>query len=99
MNKLLTAVALKEAGVDQPDFRVAFTEESALEACEQLGYPVVMKPAVGSWGRLLAKVTDRSAAEAILEHKTVLGSYQSFHFSLSKTMLRSIKAVIFEVLW
>jgi [lysine-biosynthesis-protein LysW]--L-2-aminoadipate ligase len=40
-----------------------------------LGYPVVLKPAVGSWGRLLAKVNDRDAAEALLEHKVTLGSF------------------------
>jgi len=36
---------------------------------------VVLKPAVGSWGRLLAKVNDRDAAEALLEHKVTLGSF------------------------
>jgi [lysine-biosynthesis-protein LysW]--L-2-aminoadipate ligase len=40
-----------------------------------MGYPVVLKPLVGSWGRLLARVNDRDAAEAILEHKTTLGGY------------------------
>lgn len=74
-DKILTAVALKDHGVPQPDLRIAFTEESALEAIEEMGYPVVLKPAVGSWGRLLSKVNDRDAAETILEHKTVLGSY------------------------
>ena len=54
---------------------VAFTPESALEAIEQLGYPVVLKPCVGSWGRLVAKINDRQAAEAVLEHKQILGSY------------------------
>jgi [lysine-biosynthesis-protein LysW]--L-2-aminoadipate ligase len=54
---------------------IAFTPESALEAIEEMGYPVVLKPAVGSWGRLLSKVNDRETAEAILEHKQVLGSY------------------------
>jgi [lysine-biosynthesis-protein LysW]--L-2-aminoadipate ligase len=58
-----------------PDVRIAFTEESALNAIEDLGYPVILKPAVGSWGRLLAKVNDREAAEALLEHKKILGSY------------------------
>ena len=29
----------------------------------------------GSWGRLLARVNDRDAAEAILEHKTTLGGF------------------------
>ncbi len=74
-DKLLTSIALEEAGVPQPSVRVAFTEESALESIEEMGYPVVLKPAVGSWGRLLSKVNDRDAAESILEHKAVLGSY------------------------
>ncbi len=74
-NKLNTTAALTEARVPQPRAIVAFTPASALEAIEQLGYPVVMKPPVGSWGRLLAKINDRDAAEAILEHKEVLGSY------------------------
>jgi [lysine-biosynthesis-protein LysW]--L-2-aminoadipate ligase len=74
-NKLLTTSALVRAGIPTPRTRVAFTPESALEAIEGMGYPVVLKPGVGSWGRLLSKVNDREAAETILEHKQVLGSY------------------------
>lgn len=74
-DKILTAVALREHDVPQPEMRVAFTDESALQAIEEIGYPVVLKPAVGSWGRLVAKVNDREAAESILEHKRILGSY------------------------
>ena len=83
-DKILTSVALKEAGLNQPPIRIAFTEDSALIAIEELGYPVVLKPAVGSWGRLLAKVNDRESAEAILEHKTVLGSYHHSIFYIQK---------------
>jgi [lysine-biosynthesis-protein LysW]--L-2-aminoadipate ligase len=75
-DKLLTTTALHEAGVPQPKVQVAFTTESALKAIEAMGYPVVLKPVVGSWGRLLARINDRDAAEAVLEHKEVLGSYQ-----------------------
>jgi [lysine-biosynthesis-protein LysW]--L-2-aminoadipate ligase len=75
-DKIATANALSAAGVAQPRTTIAFTPDSALEAIETLGYPVVLKPVVGSWGRLLAKINDRDAAEAILEHKAVLGSYQ-----------------------
>jgi [lysine-biosynthesis-protein LysW]--L-2-aminoadipate ligase len=75
-DKLLTTVALQEAGVAQPKVHVAFTSDSALKAIEEMGYPVVLKPVIGSWGRLLARINDRDAAEAILEHKEVLGSYQ-----------------------
>jgi [lysine-biosynthesis-protein LysW]--L-2-aminoadipate ligase len=74
-DKILTSLALHDNGVSQPELRVAFTAESALDAIDELGYPVVLKPAVGSWGRLLSKVNDREAAESILEHKTILGSY------------------------
>jgi [lysine-biosynthesis-protein LysW]--L-2-aminoadipate ligase len=75
-DKLVTTAALDEAGVPQPRARVAFTSEAALAAIDELGYPAVIKPVVGSWGRLLARINDRDAAEAVLEHKEVLGSYQ-----------------------
>jgi [lysine-biosynthesis-protein LysW]--L-2-aminoadipate ligase len=74
-NKLLTSSALVRTGIPTPRTRIAFTPASALQAIEEMGYPVVLKPGVGSWGRLLSKVNDREAAEAILEHKQVLGSY------------------------
>ncbi len=83
-DKMLTTAALSEHKVQQPRSRVAFTEDSAVEAIEQLGYPVVLKPAVGSWGRLLSKVNDRDAAETILEHKTVLGSYHHSIFYIQE---------------
>jgi [lysine-biosynthesis-protein LysW]---L-2-aminoadipate ligase len=75
-DKLATSSALARAGLPQPRVRVAFTPESALEAIEEMGYPVVLKPVIGSWGRLLSKINDRDAAEAVLEHKDTLGSVQ-----------------------
>ncbi len=83
-DKILTSVALAEHSVPQPELRIAFTESSALDAIEELGYPVVLKPAVGSWGRLLAKVNDREAAESILEHKSILGSYHHSIFYIQR---------------
>jgi len=74
-NKLLTTMRLVRDKVPTPATRVAFTPESALEAVEQIGYPAVMKPLIGSWGRLVSKVNDRESAEAIIEHKDVLGNY------------------------
>lgn len=74
-NKFSTTRALIQRQVPTPRTLLAFTPESALEAIETLGYPAVLKPAVGSWGRLISKVNDREAAEAILEHKAILGSY------------------------
>lgn len=83
-DKLYTTSLLSRDGVPQPRVKLAFTPESALQAIEELGYPVVLKPVVGSWGRLLAKINDREAAEAILEHKEVLGSYQHSIFYIQE---------------
>ena len=83
-DKLLTSSALQDNNIPQPDIKIAFTEKSALEAIEEMGYPVVLKPAVGSWGRLLSKINDRDAAESILEHKTVLGTYHHSIFYIQK---------------
>jgi len=83
-DKLATTAVLARAKVPQPVTRVAFTTESALQAIEEMGYPVVLKPVVGSWGRLLSKVNDRDAAEAILEHKETLGSYQHSVFYIQE---------------
>jgi [lysine-biosynthesis-protein LysW]--L-2-aminoadipate ligase len=83
-DKLLTSTALERHGVPSPRTLIAYTPESALEACEALGYPVVMKPAIGSWGRLLARVNDRDAAEAILEHKVTLGSFHHGAFYIQE---------------
>jgi [lysine-biosynthesis-protein LysW]--L-2-aminoadipate ligase len=83
-DKFKTTQALIKAGVPTPRTMMAFTAESALEAIEQLGYPVVLKPAIGSWGRLIAKVNDREAAESILEHKEILGSYHHSIFYIQE---------------
>jgi [lysine-biosynthesis-protein LysW]--L-2-aminoadipate ligase len=83
-DKVLTTQALIKHGVPTPRTRMAFTAESALAAIEELGYPAVLKPAIGSWGRLIAKVNDREAAEALLEHKEILGSYHHSIFYIQE---------------
>jgi len=74
-DKIQTSLAFTKNNVPTPKTSVAFDQEHALRVIEELGYPVVMKPVYGSWGRLLAKIDNRTAAEAILEHKAVLGRY------------------------
>lgn len=79
-DKVATAALLDKAGIPQPEFRVAFSPDEAVEAAEQLGYPVVFKPPVGSWGRLLAKINDRDAVEALVEHKSHMGAQHQVFF-------------------
>jgi len=74
-DKFLTSLYLWKAGVPTMRFSLVFGLEEAMEVIEEWGgFPVVLKPPHGSWGRLLAKVNDREALEAIIEHKEVLGS-------------------------
>lgn len=75
-DKFLTTIALTKAGVPQPTARTAFDPDTALQAIEQIHYPAVLKPVTGSWGRLLARVNDVEAAEAVIEHRQTLGDYQ-----------------------
>src|SRR5512135_2200322 len=96
-DKLTTSAMLSRAGVPQPRNVVAFSPEAALEAIEAFGYPVVLKPVVGSWGRLLAKINDRDAAEAVLEHKATLGSVQHSVFYIQEYIRkpgRDIRAIV-----
>lgn len=75
-DKLATSLVLMQAGIPQPQVWTAFSTEAALQQMDEIGYPVVLKPVVGSWGRLLSKINDREAAETVLEHKELLGSAQ-----------------------
>jgi [lysine-biosynthesis-protein LysW]--L-2-aminoadipate ligase len=75
-DKLLTTLALLRAGIPTPRTLLAFDPQESIRGIEMLGYPVVLKPITGSWGRLLARINDRDAAEAVLEHQETLGSYQ-----------------------
>ena len=73
-DKVRTSLRLAERHIPTPRTVVALSEEAAMKAIEQIGYPSVLKPSVGSWGRLMAKVDNPEQATQILEHKSALGS-------------------------
>src|SRR5213078_3778624 len=73
-DKLATSLALRCCGLPIPPTAVALSPEAGREAIEAVGYPAVVKPINGSWGRLLAKLNDRDAADAVLEHRRALPS-------------------------
>lgn len=68
-NKLFTHMLLQKYGVPTPFSAVAFSEEAALEALNANGYPMVLKPTVGSWGRMIALLKDHDSAEGIMESR------------------------------
>jgi len=96
-DKYVTSQLLMRNGIPTPRVLMAFDQESALKAVEELGYPCVLKPVIGSWGRLLAKVENQQAAESIIEHKTSLGiNHQIFYIQeyISKPNHRDIRAFV-----
>jgi len=68
-NKVFTTLALINANVPVPRTLVAFTKEGVLKALDEIGFPAVIKPVVGSWGRLIALIKDRDSAQAIIESR------------------------------
>lgn len=84
-NKFWTSLLLIQHGIPTPPFALTFSLEQAKQAVEFLGgYPVVIKPLSGSWGRLLAKANDVDALEGIFEQKHILGSPQQKALYLQK---------------
>ncbi len=73
-NKALMTMKLIATDVPTPRAEIALSTAAALAAIGRLGYPVVTKPMVGGDTQLLALIEDREAAEAILEHKAMLGT-------------------------
>jgi [lysine-biosynthesis-protein LysW]--L-2-aminoadipate ligase len=79
-DKYVTSQLLARHGISTPRVLMAFDADSALQAVEAMGYPCVLKPVVGSWGRLLAKIDNPTMAQAIIEHKSSLGvNHQIFY--------------------
>jgi len=84
-NKFLTSLKLRNNKVPTVPFALALSEHEAIEAVNQLGgYPIVLKPVSGSWGRLLAKINDQDALEAVIEQKNILGSPSHKAFYIQK---------------
>ncbi|MFZ1075856.1 MAG: lysine biosynthesis protein LysX [Nitrosotalea sp.] len=79
-NKLFTHMLLVKNGIPTPFSAVAFSEEAALETLEKRGYPMVLKPTVGSWGRMIALLNDRDSAQGIMEtRETMYPIYQVYY--------------------
>jgi [lysine-biosynthesis-protein LysW]--L-2-aminoadipate ligase len=79
-DKYVTSQTLVRERIPTPRVLMAFDERAALEAVEAIGYPCVLKPVVGSWGRLLARVDNREMAEAVIEHKASLGVHHQVFY-------------------
>jgi [lysine-biosynthesis-protein LysW]--L-2-aminoadipate ligase len=70
-NKMITSLLLKKHNVPTPKTYFSFSSEAALENLEKIGYPMVIKPVVGSWGRGVIPLKDRDTADAIIEVREI----------------------------
>ncbi|MCH7877426.1 MAG: lysine biosynthesis protein LysX [Thaumarchaeota archaeon] len=95
-NKLFTHMLLKKFGVPTPDATVAFSKEAALQALETQGFPRVIKPTVGSWGRLISKLNDKESAEGIIESRENMYPIYQIHYleEFVKRPPRDIRAIM-----
>ncbi len=97
-NKLFTTLALLKAGIPTPQTVLSFAPESALKSLEKLGYPAVLKPTIGSWGRLVALLKDRDSAEAIFEDREhMFPLYQIYYIQeFVKRPPRDIRSIVID---
>jgi len=66
-NKMLTSLLLRKHNVPTPKTYFSFSSDAALETLDKEGYPLVIKPITGSWGRGVMALKDRDTADAIVE--------------------------------
>ena len=95
-NKMYAHMELEKAGVRTPKAVVAFSEKSAMSALGEFGYPAVIKPTVGSWGRLIALLRDKEAARAVIEDREhMFPIYQVYYFEeFVERPPRDIRAIV-----
>jgi [lysine-biosynthesis-protein LysW]--L-2-aminoadipate ligase len=65
---------LAKAGVPTPKTYVALDSESVFETAEKLGYPVVIKPFTGSWGRMVDIAKEPQTLGTIVEYRESMQS-------------------------
>ena len=97
-NKLATTIALSKAGVPTPRTFLALTSEAAEEAADALGYPLVLKPFTGSWGRMVTVVRDRDTLQSLIEYKEELANPQEQHMYYMQEYInrppRDVRAIV-----
>ena len=87
-NKMITSMLLKKNNIPTPKTYFSFTAEAALENFEKIGYPLVIKPIIGSWGRSVMPIKDKDTAEAVIENRQVTDGPQDRIYYLQEMIDR-----------
>ncbi len=95
-NKLFTHMLLQKSGIPTPDATVSFSKDAAMEALERNGFPKIIKPTVGSWGRMVSKINDMDSAEGIIEGREAMYPIHQVHFleEFVERPPRDIRAIV-----
>jgi [lysine-biosynthesis-protein LysW]--L-2-aminoadipate ligase len=95
-NKLFTHMELSKSDIAIPKAFCAFSNQSAMSILNKNGYPKVIKPVVGSWGRMIALLKDKEAAEAVIEDREhMYPLYHVFYFEeFVKRPPRDIRSIV-----
>ena len=95
-NKLFTHMLLQKAGIPTPEATIAFSKEAAIESLEKNGYPKIIKPTVGSWGRMVSKLNDKDSAEGIIESRESMHPIYQMYFleEFVQRPPRDIRAIV-----
>ena len=95
-NKLFTHMLLQQNGVPTPDATVAFSKDAAMNALKENGFPKIIKPTVGSWGRMVSKLNDEDAAEAVIDSREKMYPIYQVHYleEFVKRPPRDIRAIV-----
>ncbi len=95
-NKLFMTISLVKQGIPTPKTKIAFTRDAALKALEELGYPAVLKPTIGSWGRLVALLNDVDAAKSVIEDREEMFPLYHVYYLQEKVKRppRDIRAIV-----
>ena len=95
-NKLFTHMLLQKSGVPTPNATVAFSKDAAMEALDRNGFPKIIKPTVGSWGRMVSKINDMDSAEGIIEGREAMYPIHQVHFleEFVERPPRDIRAIV-----
>ena len=87
-NKMITSMLLKKNNIPTPKTYFSFSAETALENFENIGYPLVIKPRIGSWGRSVMPIKDKDTAEAVIENRQVTDGPQDRIYYLQEMIDR-----------
>ncbi len=87
-NKMFMTLLLKKYNVPTPKTYFSFSSESASENIEKVGYPLVIKPVIGSWGRGVMQIKDKDTADALFEIRDITDSPHDRIFYLQELINR-----------